>query len=134
MKQNSLTLIRAEQKNIRISAQKLRLVVDAIRKLSPSQAVLKLKFLNKRAAQALVKVIKQAMANAVNNLQLDENGLKFHQLEIGEGPTYKRWQPVSRGRAHSIFKRTSHIKVVLMSQKKETAEVSKKESKSGTKS
>jgi large subunit ribosomal protein L22 len=108
-------LIRAEQKNIRISAQKMRLVADAVRKLDPVQAVLQLKFLKKRAALALAKVIKQAIANGTNNLQLGESGLKFHRLEIGEGPTYKRWQPVSRGRAHPILKRTSHIKVVLES-------------------
>jgi large subunit ribosomal protein L22 len=108
-------LIRAEQKNIRISAQKMRLVADAVRKLDPIQAVLQLKFLKKRAALALAKVIKQAIANGTNNLQLGESGLKFHRLEIGEGPTYKRWQPVSRGRAHPILKRTSHIKVVLES-------------------
>ena len=111
-------LIKAEQKNIRISAQKMRLVAEAVRKLSPTQAILQLKFLNKRAALALTKVIKQAIANATNNLQLDENGLKFHRLEIGEGPTYKRWQPVSRGRAHRILKRTSHVLVILESQEK----------------
>ncbi len=111
-------LIKAKQKNIRISAQKMRLVADAVRKLSPTQAILQLKFLNKRAALALTKVIKQAIANATNNLQLDENGLKFHRLEIGEGPTYKRWQPVSRGRAHRILKRTSHVLVILESQEK----------------
>jgi hypothetical protein len=33
-----------------------------------------------------------------------------------EGATLKRWQPVSRGRAHPILKRTSHIKVILESQ------------------
>lgn len=112
-KKKKTPLIKAEQKYIRISPRKVRLVAKAIKNLSPKEALEYLKFINKRAAEPLAKTIKQAISNAVNNLKLKEEDLKFNQIQISKGSTYKRWRPVSRGRAHSILKRTSHIKVIL---------------------
>ena len=105
----------AEQKFIRTSARKIRFVADGIAHLTPQQAVRQLKFSDKRAAAPLSAVIKRAIANAVNNDQADQASLRFAKIEINEGPTYKRWRAVSRSRAHSIFKRTSHIKITLTS-------------------
>lgn len=105
--------MKAIQKYIRTSPRKLRLIADAVRSLEPSDALIQLKFMNKRAAEPLMKVIKQALANAKNAKGFSPENLKFKHIDIGEGPTYKRWQAVSRGSAHSIFKRTSHIKVEL---------------------
>jgi len=107
----------AHQKFIRQTPRKLRLVADMVRSMSLDQAIAELKFTRKRAAIALLKVISQAKSNALNNNKLDETSLFIDQIQIMEGPTYKRWQPVSRGRTHSIFKRTSHIKVVLKGKK-----------------
>ena len=59
-------------------------------------------------------MIKQ-LNNAVNNLNLPKDSLSIYSIEINQGPTYKRFRPVSRGRAHTILKRTSHIKLVLQS-------------------
>src|SRR3989344_4498758 len=108
-------LITAKTSYIRTSPRKLRLVADAVRHLSPTEALVELKYLNKRAAGPIAKALKQAVANAVNNFNLPKDELKLKHLIVDEGPTYKRFQPVSRGRAHSILKRTSHIKVVLES-------------------
>lgn len=101
--------------HIRISPRKLRQVVDAIKSLKPTEALVFLKALNKRASQPLAKVIKSALANGKENYQLKEEDLIFSKILVEEGPTLKRWQPVSRGRAHQINKRTSHIKVILKS-------------------
>jgi large subunit ribosomal protein L22 len=109
-------LIKAQQKHIRLSPRKVRLVADAIRGLSLSEALEYLAHLNKKAALPLLKTLKQAVANATNNLKLKEDDLSIKEIQINEGSTLKRWQPVSRGRAHSILKRTSHIKVILESQ------------------
>lgn len=114
-------IVTAEQKFVRISPRKMLLVVKAIKKLRPSEALLNLKFLNKRAAFYLIKVIKQAIANAVNNYKLNEDELRFKHIQILKGPILKRWHPVSRGRAHAVLKRTSHIRVVLTSVKKENS-------------
>lgn len=106
-------MVKGEQKYVRTSPQKVRLVVKAIKELSPTEAVDHLKFMNKRAAEPLRKTIKQAIANAVNNQDLKAEDLEFKSIEVSPAPTYKRWRPVSRGRAHSILKRNCHIKVLL---------------------
>ena len=60
-----------------------------------------------------MKVLRQAVANAVSNHQLTVDQLEIDSILVKTGPTYKRWQPVSRGRAHKILKRTSHVEVIL---------------------
>ena len=104
--------MQATQKYIRTSARKLRLVADSVRGLKVVEALNYLKFMEKRAAEPLYKAIRAASA-AAKNLGESENNLIVKIIEIGEGPTYKRWRAVSRGGAHSVMKRTSHIKVSL---------------------
>lgn len=109
-------LVKAQQKYIRVSPRKVRLVVDGIRGLTPQQALQELAFLRKRAAVVVGKTIKQAIANARHNANLSEESLRFAAIEVGEGPRFKRWRAVSRGRAHQILKRTSHLTVLLRAQ------------------
>ncbi|MFH2085683.1 MAG: 50S ribosomal protein L22 [bacterium] len=101
------------QRFVRTSPRKLRLVADAVRKLSPGEALLHLKFTGKAAALPMYKAIKQAVSNAKDQTGLTVDKLAFKTLDVMEGPTYKRFQAVSRGMAHSIMKRTSHIRVEL---------------------
>ena len=102
-------------KFIRTSPRKLRLVADVVRGMEAEKALQQLKFINKRARGPIFKAIKQAVANA-QQLGLS-SPLKITQLLVDQGPVYKRWRAISRGQAHSIHKFTSHIKVVLESQK-----------------
>lgn len=106
-------LIKAEQKYLRMSPRKLRAVGSLVAGMAPFRALSILEHIQKRAALPIGKVIKQALANARNNSKIAEDELVIRELVIGQGPTYKRFRPVSRGRAHSIKKRTSHIKVIL---------------------
>ncbi|MDP3888491.1 MAG: 50S ribosomal protein L22 [bacterium] len=103
----------AQSKFIRTSPRKLRLVARSLRGLSAQKALVLLNQMDKRAADPLAKTIKSALSNAVNNFKASAEELKIKTIDIGGGPIYKRSQPVSRGRAHEIKKRTSHIKVVL---------------------
>ncbi len=107
--------IKAERKYIRTSPRKIRLVADLVRQMSVPEAIITLTHLRKRAATAMLKTLKQAQANAVNNHNLSKDSLLIQSIEVNEGATYKRFRPVSRGRAHSILKRTSHIKIILKS-------------------
>ena len=106
-------LIKVEQKFVRTAPRKLRLIADSIRNLPLASALEQLQAINKQATLSLKKTLRQAQANAVHNHQLDPEHLTIKELQISQGPTYKRWQPVSRGRAHSIFKHTSHIRITL---------------------
>ncbi len=103
----------AYQKNIRTTARKMRLVADSVRKMSPIDSLDYLKFMHKRAAEVLAKVVKQAIANAKDAHNIEPKNLIFKHLLIEEGPTFKRFRSASRGRARMILKRSSHIKVVL---------------------
>lgn len=105
--------VTAIAKYIRISPQKMGLVVDQIKKMPPAKAVAMLDFINKSASPVLRKVIASAIANAKNNHNLKEDALLFKRIEVASGPASKRYRPISRGRAHTILKRTSHIRVVL---------------------
>jgi large subunit ribosomal protein L22 len=128
-------IIKAEQKYIRMSPRKVRLVVNAIRNLTPKEALEELAFIRKAAAVPVTKTIKQAMANAIKNQNIKEENLRFKSIQVDKGPTFKRWRAVSRGRAHQILKRTSHIKVLLQAEEQPEIEVvkTKKETKSGKK-
>jgi len=103
----------AEQKNTRQSARKVRLIADIIRKLSIKDAFEQLAVVERKATIVVAKVLRQAVANASHNHRLGIDDLEIKEVLVGEGPTYKRFRAVSRGRAHTIFKRTCHVKIVL---------------------
>lgn len=109
----------AKSKYIRTSPRKLRLVARGLKKISLTQALIILEQLGKRASLPLRETIRSAVANAKNNFGLGEEVLRIKKLKIEEGPTYKRFRAVSRGRAHSIKKRTSHIIVILEGEARE---------------
>jgi len=100
-------------KYLRISNKKLQGVAKTVIGLDPQQAIDRLLIASNKGGQLLARVIKTALSNATNNHKLDASTLRISRVELGKGPVFKRFQPVSRGMAHQIKKRTSHIKVVL---------------------
>lgn len=104
---------KAEQKNTRQAPRKVRLVADTVRKMPLEQALKQLAVMEKRASLVVAKVIRQAIANASHNHHVAFADLTLKNITVNAGPVYKRWNAVSRGRAHSIYKRTSHITVIL---------------------
>lgn len=103
----------AEAKNIRKSPRKVRLIADGLRGQNPLSVLESLKVSNKSASLPLSKVIKSAVANATNNMKIDSKKLVIKEILVNEGPVMKRYEARSRGMAHPILKRTSHIKIVL---------------------
>lgn len=117
----------AQAKFVRQTPRKLRLVADEIRGLEATEAEIILKSLNKKAARLLLKTLRQGIANAENNFNLNREGLKIKRLEIGEGSRMKRYRFVAKGRVHQILKRMAHVKMVLEGEReKETKKVIKK--------
>lgn len=101
----------AHLRQIRISSNKANLVAGMVRGMPVNQALDLLKFTPKKAAHFLYKVIDSAAANAENNFKQNRDQLVVKEIIVNEGSTYKRFQPVSRGRGHPILKRTAHITV-----------------------
>jgi large subunit ribosomal protein L22 len=104
---------RATAKYIRISPQKARLVVDLIRGKKVGEAQTILTFTSKYAASLVRKVLSSAIANAKQNVSIDENILYIKEVFVDQGPSLKRWRARAQGRAASIKKRMSHITVIL---------------------
>ncbi len=103
----------AVAKHVRISPYKVRIVLDVIRGKSYREAVAILENTPKSASDPIRKVLMSAAANAENNLGMSKDNLFVAECYADQGPTLKRVQPVSKGRAYRILKRTSHITVVL---------------------
>jgi len=110
--------ITAEAKYIKMSPRKVRLVAETIRMTSALIALEHLLVMRKSAAKPVAEVLKSAVANATNNLKLAADGLIVKEVVVGGGPAFKRFQPVSRGRAHTYKKRMSHIKIILEAKEK----------------
>ena len=104
---------KAIAKHIRISPYKVRIVLDIIRGKGYREAVAILENTPKSASLPIKKVLMSAAANAEHNLGLGKDNLYVAACYADQGPTLKRVQPVSKGRAYRILKRTSHITVVL---------------------
>jgi large subunit ribosomal protein L22 len=105
--------IHAVARNVRMSPQKVRLVLETIKGKPADQAVAILRFLPQRAARPVAKVVKSAMANAENNFNLDPRDLVVSKAFADEGPRLKRYRPRARGRVNQIIKRSSHITVAV---------------------
>ena len=117
-------MITAKLRHLRISPRKVRLVANLIKGLSVKEAEKQLKFLTKRSAQPVLKLLNSAIANAENNAKLIKENLYISRITVDIGPSLKRWRPRAMGRAFQILKRTSHITITL--DQKETL-VSKKD-------
>ncbi len=100
-------------KGARISARKVKIVIDIIRGKSATEALAILKFTNKAAAPIVYKLVKSAVANATTNHGMDASKLVISEIFANQGPTMKRIMPRAQGRAYKIRKRTSNITVVV---------------------
>jgi len=103
---------KAVAKYIRISPRKARLVADTVRGMKVDEAITALRFMPKKGARILRKVIESALANA-DQMESDIDTLYIKSIEINGGPSLKRFRPRAMGRATRILKRTSHITVVV---------------------
>lgn len=104
---------RAHLKNVHMSPRKMRLVRSVICGLAATDAAAQLTFMPGKASNIVLKVLRSAMANARHNFDADEASLVVEDVVINAGMRLKRWRPVSKGMAHPIQKRMSHVTVIL---------------------
>ena len=101
----------------RIAPRKARSVANMLRGLPVNDAIAILETHPRRAAQLIRKVIKSALANASQDVEVDLNALVVREARVDMGPLLggrPRWQPRAMGRATPIFKRTSHLHIDLV--------------------
>jgi len=113
VKTNEREGTRAVLRHSRISAYKVRQVLNLIREQDVTLAAEILANGDREAAAVVGKVLASAVANAGHNDGLDAEELFVSACYADEGSTLKRWRPRARGRATRIRKRTSHITVIV---------------------
>ncbi|WP_298088221.1 50S ribosomal protein L22 [uncultured Corynebacterium sp.] len=114
---NDITSARATARFVRVTPMKARRVLDTVRGKSVAEALALLEYAPQSASEPVFKLVASAAANAENNFGLDPRTLVISQAWADEGPTMKRFRPRAQGRAFHVRKRTSHITVVVESQK-----------------
>ncbi len=111
MNQNLIAI--AKDNMIRISPNKLSILVNSIVNMKVSSAVNQLQFSSKRISRSILKVLNAAIANAENNKQLDIDKLFIKEAFVGKSLRMKRWRPRAKGRAASIIKPFSKVTIIV---------------------
>ena len=107
------TMAKAMARQVRISPFKVRQVLTLIRGKGAGEAMTILRFSPQKAARIVYKVLQSAVANAEHNYGMDTDKLRVFTAFVDQGPSMKRYRPVSMGRAHPYVHRTSHVTVVV---------------------
>jgi large subunit ribosomal protein L22 len=110
--------VRAALWNIRMSAQKGRLVADLVRRRGCEEALSILGQCGKGPAHSIEKLIRSALANAQeqnarHQAGIDLDNLYVKSITVDEGARLWRIKARAMGRANWIKKPTSHVLVVL---------------------
>jgi large subunit ribosomal protein L22 len=105
--------VKAVSRYLRISPQKVRMVIGAVKGQPVEAGLDRLRFMPSKAARLIEKTLRSAMANADQVHSLDVDRLVIRNISADSGPTLKRFRARARGRGTRILKRTSHITVTL---------------------
>ena len=105
--------VRAIQRYARISPQKVRKLIGAIKGQPVEMGLRRIKFMPQKSARIVEKIIQSAVANADQNPDIDVDSLVIRNITADQGPTLKRFRARARGRGSRILKRTAHITVIL---------------------
>ena len=103
----------ATARHVRMSASKVRRVVDLVRGMNVAEALVALKFAPQAASEPVYKVVASAIANAEDTEDLRSEDLYISRAFVDEGVTLKRIRPRAKGSASQILKRGAHITVVV---------------------
>ncbi len=103
----------AHVKFVRVSDTKARIVLEQIKGKGITEALGILAYSPRYAADIIEKLLKSAVANAENNLEMNVDKLFVEEVVANQGPTLKRIQPRAKGTAYRINKRTAHISIFL---------------------
>lgn len=101
------------QRNIHISHRKAQLVCDLVRNKKVEEAITILENTNKKMAPIIKKLLESAIANSINNHAMNAGKLYIYNIAANQGPTWKRTMPRAKGSADMMFKRTTHVEIVL---------------------
>ena len=102
---------KSRQTNIKMTARKLRRVINEVRGKAVNEALGMLRFMPYFAARVVEKNVKAAAANAFELSGVRSDSLKVSEIFADESVSYKRGKPRAQGRIYKRLKRTSHLTV-----------------------
>ena len=102
---------KSRQTNIKMTARKLRRVINEVRGKAVNEALDMLRFMPYFAARVVEKNVKAAVANAFEQAGVKSDALKVSEIFADESVSYKRGKPRAQGRIYKRLKRTSHLTV-----------------------
>jgi large subunit ribosomal protein L22 len=105
--------MQASLTNYRQSPRKVRLVTNLVKGKTVNDALMSLRFLDKRAAHPIEKLISSAFANAKQQGTVSADDLIVFDIQVNKGVVLKRMMPRARGSAARIHKHSSHVLLVL---------------------
>ncbi len=103
-----------------MSVRKVRLIIDMVRGMNALEAITRLQFVRRDAAEPVMKLIKSAMANAEHNNKSEPEKLWISGISADNAGFIKRFRPRAMGRAAEIHKHLAHINVELNDEPKTT--------------
>lgn len=107
----------AKLRHLRVAPRKVRAVADLVRGKRVGDAINLLQFTPKAAAKPVAKLLRSAVANAVQaSKEVDVDRLMIEAITVDQGPSLRRFMPRAMGRASKILKKTSHVSVILSNQ------------------
>ncbi len=127
----------AKLRNVRISSRKMQLVADSIRGVDVFEALNRLKFVKKRGAIFVEKLLKSAISNwelKHTDFSIEDADLFVQQVYVTQGKTLKRFQPAPQGRAHRIRKRSCHVTLVVSARENQGEVAAEKSTNQNTES
>jgi len=105
--------VKAVARYVRVSPQKVRKIIGAVKGKPVETGLNALKFMPQKAAGIVEKVVRSAVANSDQHPDIDIDSLLISNVIVDQGPTAKRFRARARGRGARILKKTSHITVIL---------------------
>lgn len=108
-----MTIVTASLNRIKISPRKVSIVARMLHEMKISDALNQLRFSKTRSASLLLKLLLSAIANAENNNNINPDTLIVEKIDVGAASTLKRFHARARGRAASIKRRYSNIRMYL---------------------
>lgn len=105
--------VRASARHVRMSPQKVRLVIDQVRDKGVEEALAFLRFMHQRAARPVAKLIRSAAANAEDRYGVGPDELYIARIYADDGPRLRRYRFGARLHIKPRIRRTSHITVIL---------------------
>ena len=95
----------AHARFVRISPRKVKIVIDLIRGKNVDEALAILQYTPKAASPIVMKVLNSAIANAVNNQELNRQNLYVAEVPRQRIPDAQAHQPHQRGAGPEVRRR-----------------------------